>query len=53
MIWASMLYSHWSDGVLFLKKDPEKAKTSIQLGLQISPRFIPLLRLKNSYKESF
>ena len=50
---ASMLYSHWSDGFLFLKKEPEKARTSVQLGLQVSPRFTPLLRLKNNDKKSF
>ena len=48
----SMLYSHWGYGAVFSEKNPEKAQVSVNLGLEISPRFIPLLRLRDKHGSS-
>lgn len=42
----SLLYSHWGNSAIHLKKDRRRSKTSIQLGLEMSPNFAPLLKLQ-------
>lgn len=42
----SLLYSHWGNSEIHVEKDRKRAKSSIQLGLEISPNFAPLLKLK-------
>ena len=44
--YISMLYSHWGYSAVFLREAPEEAQISVNLGLEISPNFAPLLRLK-------
>lgn len=42
----SLLYSHWGNSEIHLNSDRKKSKASIQMGLEISPTFAPLLRVK-------
>lgn len=43
----SLLYSHWGNSEINFDRDKRKAKKSIQLGLEISPKFAPLLKLSH------
>lgn len=47
--YISLLYSHWGNSEIHFAKDRKKAKTSVVLGLQISPNFAPLLKLKRKF----
>jgi len=42
----SLLYSHWGNSAIHKISDPTLAKSSIDLGLEVSPHFAPLLKLK-------
>ena len=48
--YISPLYAHWGNAFIHIKKNPDKAKASIQSGLKISPHFAPLLKLKEKLK---
>ncbi len=48
--YLSMLYSHWGYSAIFSNEDPEQTQVSVNLGLEISPNFAPLLRLKKKMK---
>lgn len=41
----SLLYSHWGNSEINMTRDKRKAKSSVQLGLEIAPNFAPLLKL--------
>ncbi len=42
----SLLYSHWGNSAIHKVSNPSLAKSSIDLGLEVSPHFAPLLKLK-------
>jgi tetratricopeptide (TPR) repeat protein len=42
----SLLYSHWGNSEVNFAKDRGKAKSSVVLGLSISPHFSPLLKIQ-------
>lgn len=42
----SLLYSHWGNSAIHKLSNPTLAKSSIDLGLEVSPHFAPLLKLK-------
>jgi Tfp pilus assembly protein PilF len=42
----SLLYSHWGNSEILFASDRGGARNSINLGLEISPNFAPLLKLK-------
>ena len=48
--YISPLYAYWGNAFIHIKKNPDKAKASIQSGLKISPHFAPLLKLKEKLK---
>ena len=45
----SLLYSHWGNSAVNFTKDRRKAKSSVVLGLEISPNFAPLLKIKRRF----
>ena len=45
----SLLYSHWGNSEIHYGKNHRKAKSSIVLGLEISPNFAPILKLKKRF----
>ncbi len=45
----SLLYSHWGNSEINFAKDRRKTKSSVVLGLQISPNFAPLLKIKRKF----
>ncbi len=44
----SLLYSHWGNSEIHVSSDRRKSKSSVQLGLEISPTFAPLIQLKRN-----
>ena len=45
----SLLYSHWGNSEVNFAKNRRKAKSSVVLGLEISPNFAPLLKIKRKF----
>ncbi len=43
----SLLYSHWGNSEIHVNSSRRKSKNSVQLGLELSPSFAPLIKLKS------
>lgn len=46
----SLLYSHWGHAELMSQKNKSESMRSVELGLEVSPDFAPLRRLKRTLK---